>query len=62
MSTSSVHIGDDTGLATTRLGSFLEDRVNNFLRQSNVNTGEITIRLVSNTEKTLETRSGMRSR
>ncbi|XP_065885068.1 CREB-binding protein-like isoform X2 [Dysidea avara] len=49
-------------LAPTRLGTFLEDRVNNFLHQANVTTGEITIRLVSNTEKTLETRSGMNNR
>ena len=48
-----IFVTDNKGLAPTRLGTFLEDRVNNFLRQSNVSTGEITIRLVSNIDKTL---------
>lgn len=50
------------GLPTTRLGTFLEERVNNFLREHGVVTGELTIRMVSNTDKMLETRSGMRNR
>ena len=50
------------GLPTTRLGTFLEDRVNTFLRNNGVTTGEVTIRMVLNTDKVLETRSGMKNR
>ena len=50
------------GLATTRLGTFLEDRVNSFLHNNSVAAGEITIRMVSNTDKILDTRSGMKNR
>ena len=44
------------------MGTFLEDRVNSFLHNNGVVTGEVTIRMVSNTDKFLETRSGMRNR
>ena len=50
------------GLPTTRLGTFLEDRVNSFLHNNSVAAGEITIRMVSNTDKILDTRSGMKNR
>ena len=36
--------------------------MNNFLRSSGISTGEVTIRMVSNTDKILETRSGMKNR
>ena len=36
--------------------------MNNFLRSNGVNTGEVTIRVVSNTDKILKTRSGMKNR
>ena len=50
------------GLPTTKLSTFLEDRVNNFLRMEDTDTGEITIRVVSSGDKTLETRTNMRER
>ena len=50
------------GLPTTRLDTFLEDRVNSFLRNNSIASGEITIRMVSNTDKILDTRSGMKNR
>ena len=50
------------GLSTTRLSRFLEDRVNCFLHNNGVITGDITIRMVSNTVKIFETRLGMKNR
>ncbi len=47
------------GLPTTRLSTFLEDRVNSFLRNVGSNAGEVTIRVVSASDKVLETRPGM---
>ena len=38
----------------------MEDRVNNFLRQVAAGAGEITIRVVSSTEKVLDTKPGIR--
>ena len=47
-----------TGLPTTKLGSFLEERVNTFLRQAGTDA-EVTIRVVSSSNKFLDTRLGM---
>ena len=48
-----------SGLPTTRLSTFLENRVNSFLRNVGSNAGEVTIRVVSASDKVLETRPGM---
>ena len=50
------------GLPITRLGTFLEDRVNKYLHSNGINTGEVAIRMVSNADKILETRPGMKHR
>ena len=50
------------GLPATQLGTVLEDRVNSFLHNNGIATGEITIRMVSNTDKILDTRSGVKNR
>ncbi|XP_019862925.1 PREDICTED: CREB-binding protein-like isoform X2 [Amphimedon queenslandica] len=49
-------------LPTTKLGSFLEERVNSFLRNANVPGAEVTIRVVSSSNKLLDTRLGMMDR
>lgn len=51
------------GLPTTRLGTFLENRVNDFLRRQNhPEAGEVIVRVVHTSEKTVEVKPGMKSR
>ncbi|XP_035380966.1 histone acetyltransferase p300 [Electrophorus electricus] len=50
-------------LPQTKLGSFLETRVNDFLkRQSHPETGDVTIRVVHVSDKIVEVKPGMKSR
>ncbi|XP_043945276.1 CREB-binding protein [Protopterus annectens] len=50
-------------LQTTRLGNHLEDRVNKFLRRQNhPEAGEVFIRVVASSDKTVEVKPGMKSR
>uniref|UniRef100_UPI00398F5417 CREB binding protein b n=1 Tax=Pristiophorus japonicus TaxID=55135 RepID=UPI00398F5417 len=50
-------------LQTTRLGNHLEDRVNKFLRRQNhPEAGEVYVRVVSSSDKTVEVKPGMKSR
>lgn len=52
-----------TGLPQTKLGGFLETRVNDFLkRQSHPESGEVTIRVVHVSDKVVEVKPGMKSR
>lgn len=52
-----------TGLPTTKLSAFLEERVTKFIRSSDATeAGPITIRVVSSSDKTLETRMLMKER
>lgn len=52
-----------TGLPTTRLGTFLENRVNEFLRrQANPEAGEVTVRVVHTSDKTVEVKPGMKAK
>lgn len=51
------------GLPQTKLGSFLETRVNDYLkRQSHPESGEVTIRVVHVSDKVVEVKPGMKSR
>lgn len=51
------------GLPQTKLGNFLETRVNDFLkRQNHPESGEVTIRVVHVSEKVVEVKPGMKSR
>ena len=55
----------NSGLATTKLATFLEDRINGYLHKANAHrdgAGRITIRVVSSSDKTLETRMLMKER
>lgn len=54
---------DFLGLQTTRLGNHLEDRVNKFLRRQNhPEAGEVFVRVVASSDKTVEVKPGMKSR
>lgn len=51
------------GLPQTKLGIYLETRVNDFLkRQNHPESGEVTIRVVHVSEKVVEVKPGMKSR
>ncbi|KAF4022996.1 hypothetical protein G4228_014633 [Cervus hanglu yarkandensis] len=50
-------------LPSTRLGTFLENRVNEFLRRQNhPESGEVTVRVVHASDKTVEVKPGMKAR
>ncbi|XP_064419383.1 histone acetyltransferase p300 isoform X2 [Latimeria chalumnae] len=50
-------------LPCTRLGTFLETRVNDYLRRQNhPESGEVTIRVVHASDKTVEVKPGMKAR
>jgi len=56
--------GDDgAGLPPTKLGCFLEMRVNDYLKkQSHPEAGEVAIRVVHVSDKVVEVKPGMKSR
>ena len=49
-------------LPTTRLGSYIETRVNNFLRKKEAESGEVYIRVVYTGDKHVEVKGGMKRR
>ena len=49
-------------LATTRLGSYIETRVNNFLRKKEADAGDVHIRVVFSSDKQVEVKPGMKQR
>ncbi|XP_062335169.1 CREB-binding protein-like [Osmerus eperlanus] len=50
-------------LQTTRLGMYIEDRVNKYLkRQNHPEAGEVFVRVVASSDKTVEVKPGMRTR
>ncbi|KAG5832615.1 hypothetical protein ANANG_G00292980 [Anguilla anguilla] len=50
-------------LPTTRLGMYIEDRVNKYLkRQNHPEAGEVFVRVVASSDKTVEVKPGMKSR
>lgn len=49
-------------LATTRLGSYIETRVNNFLRKKEADAGDVHIRVVFSGDKQVEVKPGMKQR
>ena len=49
-------------LPTTRLGTYIETRVNNFLRKKEADAGEVYIRVVFSGDKTVEVKGGMKKR
>uniref|UniRef100_A0A182KA15 histone acetyltransferase n=1 Tax=Anopheles christyi TaxID=43041 RepID=A0A182KA15_9DIPT len=49
-------------LPTSKLGTYIETRVNNFLKKKEAGAGEVHIRVVSSSDKMVEVKPGMRSR
>lgn len=49
-------------LPTTKLGVYIETRVNNFLKKKEAGAGEVHIRVVSSSDKCVEVKPGMRRR
>ncbi|XP_054723198.1 CREB-binding protein-like [Uloborus diversus] len=49
-------------LQQSKLGQYIENRVNGFLKKKDCGAGEVTIRVVSSSEKFVEVKPGMRAR
>ncbi|KAG5682698.1 hypothetical protein PVAND_012032 [Polypedilum vanderplanki] len=49
-------------LPTSKLGIYIETRVNNFLKKKEAGAGEVFIRVVSSSDRIVEVKPGMRSR
>ena len=49
-------------LPTTKLSTFIENRVNNFLKKKEAGAGEVAIRVVASADKITEVKPGMKSR
>lgn len=51
------------GLQSTKLGTYIEDRVNKYLkRQNHPEAGEVFVRVVASSDKMVEIKPGMKSR
>ena len=46
----------------TKLGTYLESRVNSFLKKKDAGAGDVTIRVLASSEKVVEVKSGMKAR
>ena len=49
-------------LPTTKLSTFIENRVNNFLKKKEAGAGEVAIRVVASSDKITEVKAGMKGR
>ncbi|PSN48638.1 hypothetical protein C0J52_12712 [Blattella germanica] len=49
-------------LPVTKLGAYIEARVNNFLKKKEAGAGEVAIRVVASSDKIVEVKPGMRNR
>jgi E1A/CREB-binding protein len=49
-------------LPTTKLGTYIETRVNNFLKKKEAGAGEVVIRVVASSDKIVEVKPGMRNK
>ncbi len=53
----------DPGLQATRLGTYIEDRVNKYLKRQNYpEAGEVFVRVVASSDKMVEVKPGMKAR
>ena len=55
-------MADGAGLPQTKLGTYLENRVNSFLKRKDTGAGEVTIRVLSSSDKVVEVRPGMKAK
>ena len=51
-----------SGLPSSKLGSYLENRINTFLKKKDAGAGEVFIKVLSSSDKIVEVRPGMKSR
>ena len=51
-----------SGLPVTKLGTYLENRVNSFLKKKDSGAGDVTIRVLSSSEKEVDVKPGMKSK
>ena len=51
-----------SGLPSSKLGSYLENRINTFLKKKDAGAGEVFIKVLSSTDKVVEVRPGMKAR
>jgi E1A/CREB-binding protein len=49
-------------LSQSKIGNWIENRVNNFLRKKDCGAGEVSIRVVSSSDKFVEVKPGMKAR
>ncbi|XP_029678514.1 LOW QUALITY PROTEIN: CREB-binding protein-like, partial [Formica exsecta] len=49
-------------LPVTKLGTYIETRVNNFLKKKEADAGEVAIKVVASSDKVVKVKPGMRSR
>ena len=51
-----------TGLPNSKLGTYLESRVNSFLKKKDSGAGDVTIRVLSSSDKVVDIKPGMKQR
>lgn len=51
-----------SGIPPTKLGTYLENRVNNFLKNKDAGAGDVTIKVLSSGDKVVEVKPGMKAR
>jgi len=51
-----------SGLPPTKLGTYLETRVNSLLKRKDAGAGDVTIRVLSSYDKAVDVKPGMKSR
>lgn len=51
-----------TGLPGSKLGNYLENRINTFLKKKDAGAGEVFIKVLSSSDKIVEVRPGMKAK
>lgn len=51
-----------SGIPATKLGTYLENRVNNFLKKKDANAGDVTIKVLASNDKIVEVKAGMKQK
>lgn len=50
------------GLPGSKLGNYLENRINTFLKKKDAGAGEVFIKVLSSSDKLVEVRPGMKAK
>lgn len=51
-----------SGLPGSKLGNYLENRINTFLKKKDAGAGEVSIKVLSSSDKLVEVRPGMKTK